>query len=104
MFTSAAIDNIDHNPSSSTAISAFDGTSISIFQHPKIIEGQTQLQLEIDIEECSVPLELPSYYTEICPTKSKTPENPLQGINIENYVNNTQKPLDDIGWLQNLKC
>eukprot|EP00795_Rhopilema_esculentum_P002488 gene2488-18151_t len=53
MFTSAAIDNIDHNPSSSTALSAFHGTSISIFQHPKIMTGQTQLPTQVWIQ---VPL------------------------------------------------
>eukprot|EP00795_Rhopilema_esculentum_P003929 gene3929-15255_t len=104
MFTSAAIDNIDHNPSSSTALSAFHGTSISIFQHPKIMRRQTQLQLENDIEKSSVPLELPSYYTEICPTKSKIPEYPLQRTNTEDYSNNAQKMLEDNGWLQNLHC
>ena len=35
LFTSAAIDNIDRNPSSTTANSAFHGTPISIFRHPK---------------------------------------------------------------------
>lgn len=33
LFTWAAIDNLDHNPSSSTADTAFHGTSISVFQH-----------------------------------------------------------------------
>ena len=34
LFTTAAVDNIDHNPSSTTAKSSFHGTGISIFQHP----------------------------------------------------------------------
>ena len=34
LFTTAAIDNIDHNPSSTTATDAFHGTGISLFQHP----------------------------------------------------------------------
>ena len=104
MFTSVAIDNIDHNPSPSTSISAFHGTSISIFQHPKTMGEQTQLQLENDIMKSSVPLELPSYYTEICPTRSKTPEYPLQRTNTQDCRNNAQKPLADNGWLQNLQC
>lgn len=33
VFTTAAVDNIDHNPSSSTAQGAFHGTGISLFQH-----------------------------------------------------------------------
>ena len=51
----------------------------------------------------SVPLELPSYYTEICPTRSKTPEYPLQRTNTQDCRNNAQKPLADNGWLQNLQ-
>ena len=34
LFTTAAIDNIDHNPSSTTASDSFHGTGISLFQHP----------------------------------------------------------------------
>ena len=33
LFTTAAVDNIDHNPSSTTSKSSFHGTGISIFQH-----------------------------------------------------------------------
>ena len=57
MFTSAAIDKIDHSPASSTAINAFHGTSTSIFSHPKTMEAQAQLNLENDIEKSSVPLD-----------------------------------------------
>ena len=35
IFVSGALDNIDHNPSSSTAQSSFHGTGISIVQFPK---------------------------------------------------------------------
>jgi len=34
VFTTAAVDNIDHNPSCVTAQGAFHGTGISLFQHP----------------------------------------------------------------------
>ena len=34
LFTTAAVDNIDHNSSSITAIDPFHGTGISLFQHP----------------------------------------------------------------------
>jgi hypothetical protein len=33
VFTTAAVDNIDHDPSSTTTTKSFHGTSISIFQH-----------------------------------------------------------------------
>ena len=35
LFTTSAIDNIDHNPSSNTSRESFHGTSISVFQHPE---------------------------------------------------------------------
>ena len=34
VFTTAAVDNIDHNPSSTTATDSFHGTGISIMQYP----------------------------------------------------------------------
>ena len=34
LFTTAAVDNIDYNPSSTTAHDSFHGTGISLFQHP----------------------------------------------------------------------
>ena len=36
IFTTSAVDNRDHNPSATTAISSFHGTGISLFQHPRI--------------------------------------------------------------------
>ena len=35
LFTTAAIDNIDHNPSSTSSHDSFHGTGISLFQHPE---------------------------------------------------------------------
>lgn len=34
VFTTAAVDNIDHNTSSTTSKESFHGTGISLFQHP----------------------------------------------------------------------
>ena len=33
LFTTAAVDNIDHNPSATSAVGSFHGTGISLFQH-----------------------------------------------------------------------
>ena len=33
-FTTAVMDNIDHNPTATTATTSFHGTSISLFQYP----------------------------------------------------------------------
>ena len=38
VFTTAAVDNIDHNPSSTTSSDSFHGTAISLVQHPTVEE------------------------------------------------------------------
>ena len=45
LFTTAALDNIDHNPSATTAKSSFHGTGISLFQHPTNSERGEQREL-----------------------------------------------------------
>ena len=39
LFTCSAVDNIDHNPTSSTGQTSFHGTGISTFQHPSSTNG-----------------------------------------------------------------
>ena len=36
VFTPGALDNIDHNPSATTAKDSFHGTAVSVVQHPTI--------------------------------------------------------------------
>lgn len=62
-FTTAALDNIDHNPSSSTAEGSFHGTGISIFQHMTQNE-QPNSRILVSTNR-SIPL--PASYTEITP-------------------------------------
>ena len=78
LFTTAAIDNIDHNPSSATATEAFHGTSISIFQHPEQEHSQEVPLFDTGIEKLDVPLELPQSYSTIFPAKTVPSEYPLQ--------------------------
>ena len=43
LFTTAAVDNIHYNPSSTTASGSFHGTGISLFQHPSDEMHETTL-------------------------------------------------------------
>ena len=71
-FTTAAIDNIDHNPSSNTATSSFYGTAISLFQHPSLGKGDEKVVPDFQIKQKKLK-KLPSYYTDIKPaTLNKT--------------------------------
>ena len=70
LLTTAAIENIDHNPSSTTAKSSFHGTSISIFQHPinnNFGEQREMLHIAERQSTKKVP-PLPESYTNVRPT------------------------------------
>ena len=80
LFTTAVMDNIDHNPSATTATTSFHGTSISIFQHPtKENTGQERQQLKFEPEKVRSVPELPDTFTNISPaffqTKNPVPPN-----------------------------
>ena len=69
IFTTAACDNIDHNPSSQTSAESFHRTGISLIQHPDKdflwIDNTISLS---NISTCRAIPPLPDYYTnvEIC--------------------------------------
>jgi hypothetical protein len=94
VFTTAAVDNIDDDPSSTTATKSFHGTSISIFQHLEKALEPTQIDLSVDFEDSSTKIELPEPYTNLSPTKSA--EYPLQTVNREN--SSDVQPMDEIGF------
>ncbi|CAE1172272.1 unnamed protein product [Acanthosepion pharaonis] len=72
LFTTAAVDNIDHNPMATTASTSFHGTSISMFHEPsKKNRGEQRVSPEItDSRTRKVP-ELPEHYTNIAPAYFK---------------------------------
>lgn len=85
VFTTAAMDNIDHNQSSVTAQGAFHGTGILLFQHPTSdAPGEEQEVLSIQHQPLKTkPLaRLPNSYTAVRPVFLPTSEPdvpPLQG-------------------------
>ena len=73
LFTTAALDNIDHNPSATTAKSSFHDTGISLFQHPTNSESGEQrelLQIAGTPATKKVP-PLPEAYTNVRPAYFK---------------------------------
>lgn len=80
LFTTAVMDNIDHNPIATTATTSFHGTSISVFQHPsKENCGQERKQLKFGPEKVRSVPELPDAFTTISAasfaTKNPVPPN-----------------------------
>ena len=78
----AAVDNIDHNPSSITATDSFRGTGISMFQHPTAEnEGQSRDVVVIETSSTSKAINtLQESYTTVPPLilPSSTPVVPPQ--------------------------
>ncbi len=64
LFTLSALDNLDHNPSSTTAKGAYHGTGISLFQSPtKLKMGCPQDGISIASLEAKKKCVLPDKYT-----------------------------------------
>jgi hypothetical protein len=81
LFTTAAVDNIDHNPSSNTAHDAFHGTGISLFQNRENesdgIERERAI-LQPGTSNKRLP-QLPESYTSLTPVtvRKKDPAVPI---------------------------
>uniref|UniRef100_A0A1X7U3D9 Uncharacterized protein n=1 Tax=Amphimedon queenslandica TaxID=400682 RepID=A0A1X7U3D9_AMPQE len=70
VFKIAALDNIDHNPSSTTAKESFHGTGISLFQSPTVV-NQGTCQEKLTSTDSSKKYALPDYYTAVPPVAIK---------------------------------
>lgn len=78
LFTTAAVDNIDHNPTATTSQTSFHGTSVSIFQHPSSENAgdkREPLKIDSEMKVKKVP-ELPEAYTNIRPAYITKKPNP----------------------------
>jgi hypothetical protein len=110
VFTTAAVDNIDHNPSSTTSKSSFQGTGISIFQHPA--EENDGVERDAMIFKTDKPTtnqipELPDEYTNMKPAylKSKPvpPGSTIQFVGIQNHEYLTESLKCEYEWLNTVR-
>ena len=70
LFTTCAVDNLDHNPSSTTAQSSFHGTGMPFFQNPSADctgEVRTLQQIQKSGTKSKKVPSLPDYYTNVPP-------------------------------------
>ena len=85
LFTTSAVDNIDHNPSSSTARGAFHGTGISLFQHPsKDVSGEDRGQSGFQQSERNQKSisALPEAYTSVLPASLHIKQPTLPEVHV----------------------
>ena len=79
------MDNIDHNPTATTAATSFHGTSISLFQHPTMDDkGEECEPLKFGGEKVKKVPKLPDSYTNIRPAflAKKNPSPPQGGVTV----------------------
>ena len=111
LFTVAALDNLDHNPSSRTSTSSFHGSAISVFQHPSktnngIARGNNAVQ-RVSPEQKTC---LPENYTSVPPLKKSLVTSVPQSTNKANVsklwkdgeiIRNEQ--LKEMKWIEHVK-
>ena len=87
LFTVGALDNIDYNPSSTTAQGSFHGTAISLFQFPSSSVDDAQSRPPITLPQASERnIHLPESYTTVPAVSVKTTEKRrIQKLFPENY-------------------
>ena len=97
VFTCGAVDNIDHNPSSTTACDSFHGTAITLTQFPTTESpGECQARVLLDVEKRSKISPLPQTYTFVPPvTSTSVPVVPTKCVTLIPEQSN------GIGYIQN---
>ena len=104
VFTTSAVDNIDHNPSATHAESAFHGTGISLFQHPDITcPGSNQRTDFIPKSRKTVP-KLPCSYSSVTPVLgSKLKTSPPPKADVQPLSNSLTATTDnEISWCKHV--
>ncbi|CAC5413669.1 unnamed protein product [Mytilus coruscus] len=71
LFTTAVINNIDHNPTATTATTSFHGTSFSLFQHPSSDNVGEKCESRVPYFPDSFTNIYPTFFMKKIPTPSK---------------------------------
>ena len=106
VFTSAAVDNIDYNPTSATAKDALHGTGISLIQHLATqSEGHDRGVVIINESSSNKSISpLPTSYTNVPPAALNTKEftvPSVQGlVKPADFTTFTKAKEDEVGWLK----
>ena len=107
MFTAAAVDNIDHNPSSNTSNDSFHGTAISLTQHHSCeSEAVTLSRGNFEISGNKSVQPLPSSYTTVLPTTLKSKHRPVPAVDFQFHTSSNTTARDLAGeesWLYNVQ-
>ncbi|KAJ8372691.1 hypothetical protein AAFF_G00280200 [Aldrovandia affinis] len=104
LFTTGAVDNIDHNPSSTSAQDSFHGTGISLFQHPN--SDSRGVQRVVPDDTATSAAHLPQSYTIVPPVvrgKCDPPVPKLAGPNKSDCQLIPQAMQMEYRWLEQME-
>ena len=111
LFTTAAVDNIDHNPSSATAKVSFHGTGISLIQNPSHTHGGLDRGVAVLNRDRSSKstAHLPSIYTSVPQVALRTKNfnvYVVQGpVRLTNFLaSDAAAEKEEDGWLNLVKA
>ena len=109
VFTTAAVDNIDHKPCATTSNDSFHGTAVSLIQHPSYTgEGVDQNIIIVsgsgDARSKTVA-PLPHYYTDGPPVTSSIKNSPVPAATVASLTRGDfkQQTHEECQWLGNAK-
>ena len=98
VFTAGVVDNIDHNPTSTTSTDSFHGTSIFLIQHlqrePENISPSHQV-IDQSVKGKTAMAHLPESYTDVRPVSTATKE-----LFVPSYDDNTMTISEDLSRLE----
>ena len=107
VFTTAAVDNIDHNPSATTSKDLFHGTAISLAQHPTTENPGRVRGITFDLRKSLASkkiVQLPAHYSELLPLVIHSTEEKVPGCTPQSVDLAQAKPMDSISqekdWLE----
>lgn len=106
LFTTSAVDNIDHNPSSTTATGSLHGTAISLFQHlTKDNHGQERAPVTVSNVPAKGLSPLPQEYAEVPPVDKwkKEPEFPCTNQTTDHFRRPPMELSEQKNWLCHVK-
>ena len=105
LFTTAAVDNIDHNPSLTTAKHSFHGTSILLLQHKTSQDdGVVRNSISIGLSTSKSVHNLPHYYTDVAPVCTGVKGSPVPAgasVSLQRNDYESHKEEED-RWLRNV--
>ena len=103
---SQPVDNLDHNPSATTANDSFHGTGISLLQHPVSADEGVQNATVITGNAGSRSVgNLPHFYTDVPPIACSVKQSPVPATSVISLKRDDYKELTgkEYKWLENTR-